>query len=195
MPSEFMFVPDHTWIPEMDKKSGERVSVCYQCKSCSSGCPVSFAMDYLPHQIIHMIRMGQKEDVLKSNSIWVCASCETCTTRCPNDIDVAKIMDSLKMASRKSGLKKGDKRPAAFHTSVLTMIKTTGRIYELGMTGFYMLKSGDMIPQLKSGALFSQAKLGWLLFKKGKLKLFPKIIKGRTDVKGFFKKLKKGEDS
>lgn len=195
MPSESMLVPDHTWISEMDKKSGERVSVCYQCKSCSSGCPVSFAMDYLPHQIIHMIRMGQKEDVLKSASIWVCVACETCTTRCPNDIDVAKIMDSLKMASKKSDLKKGDKRPLAFHNAVLAMVKNTGRVYELGMTGFYMLKSGDMIPQIKSGALFGQAKLGWLLFKKGKLKLFPKIIKGRTDMKRLFKKLKKGEDS
>ena len=195
MPSESILVPDNTWIPEMDKKSGEHVSSCYQCKSCSSGCPVSFAMDYLPNQIVHMIRMGQKEEVLKSNSIWVCASCETCTTRCPNDIDVAKIMDSLRMASRKSGLKKGDKRPAAFHTSVLTMIKTTGRVYELGMTGFYFLKSGDMISQLKSGSLFSQAILGWNLFKKGKLKLFPKIIKGRSDMTKLFKKIKKGEDS
>lgn len=195
MPSESMLVPDHSWIPEMDKNSGEHVSVCYQCKSCSSGCPVSFAMDLLPHQIIHMIRMGQKEEVLKSASIWLCASCETCTTRCPNDIDVAKIIDSLRMASKKSGLQKGDKRPAAFHNSVLAMVKTTGRVYELGMTGFYMLKSGDMIPQLKSGALFSQAKLGWLLFKKGKLKLIPKVIKGRTDMKKLFKKLKKGENS
>jgi len=141
MPPESMLVPDHTWIPEMDKKSGERVSVCYQCKSCSSGCPVSFAMDYQPHQIIHMIRMGQKDEVLKSRSIWICASCETCTTRCPNNIDVAKIMDSLRMASKKSGLKKGDKRPAAFHNSVLTMVKTTGRVYELGMTYFYMMFS------------------------------------------------------
>lgn len=195
MPSESMLVPDHSWIPEMDKNSGEHVSACYQCKSCSSGCPVSFAMDILPHQIIHMIRMGQKEEVLKSASIWICAACETCTTRCPNDIDVAKIMDSLKMASKKSGLKKGDKRPAAFHNSVLAMVKTTGRVYELGMTGFYLLKSGDMIPQLKSGALFDQAKLGWLLFKKGKLKLIPKVIKGRTDMTKLFKKLKKGENS
>ncbi|MFC2160706.1 4Fe-4S dicluster domain-containing protein [Acidobacteriota bacterium] len=195
MPSESILIPDNTWIPEMDKKSGEYVSSCYQCKSCSSGCPVGFAMDYLPNQIVHMIRMGQKEEVLKSNSIWVCASCETCTTRCPNDIDVAKIMDSLRMASRKSGLKKGDKRPAAFHTSVLAMIKTTGRVYELGMTGFYFLKSGDMISQLKSGALFSQGILGWNLFRKGKLKLFPKIIKERSAMTKLFKKIKKGEDS
>ncbi len=70
MPSESVIVPDHTWLAEVDKSSGEYVKTCYQCKTCSSGCPVSFAMDIQPHQIIHMIRMGLKDEVLKSASIW-----------------------------------------------------------------------------------------------------------------------------
>ena len=26
---------------------------CYQCGKCSNGCPVTFAMDYLPHHSIN----------------------------------------------------------------------------------------------------------------------------------------------
>jgi len=193
MPSESAIVPSHDWLAEFEKNSGESASVCYQCKTCSSGCPVAYAMDFLPHQIIQMIRLGLKEAVLKSSSIWLCVSCESCTTRCPNDIDVAKIIDALRMASSKSGLKLGDKRPSVFHNAVLASVKRTGRLYELGMIGSYVLKSGDMISNVKSGALLEDAKVGWKLFKSGKLKLIPERVKGRKEIKRLFKKLKRGE--
>ncbi len=195
MQPESVIVPDHTWLAEVDKIIGEDVKVCYQCKTCSSGCPVSFAMDIQPNQIIHMIRMGLKDEVLKSASIWLCVSCEACTTRCPNDIDVAKIIDALRMASTKSGLKLAEKRPSVFHDSVLASIKKTGRLYELGMIGIYMLKSGDMVSNIKSGSLLEDAKVGWKMFKNGKLKLIPKRIKGRKEIKNLFKKLKRGESA
>jgi len=194
MPPESVIVPDHTWLAELDKIIGEDINVCYQCKTCSSGCPVSFAMDIQPHQIIYMIRMGLKDEVLKSASIWLCVSCEACTTRCPNDIDVAKVMDVMKMASLKSGLKLGEKRVSIFHDAVLSSVKSSGRMFELGMIGMYTLKSGDIISNLKSGSLFEQAKLGFQMIKKGKLKLFPKKIKGRKEIKKLFKKHKRGED-
>jgi heterodisulfide reductase subunit C len=195
MKSESVIVPDHAWLAEVDKVSGENVSLCYQCKTCSSGCPVSFAMDIQPHQIIHMIRMGLKDEVLKSASIWLCVSCEACTTRCPNNIDVAKIIDALRMASIKSGLKLGEKRPLVFHDSVLSSVKKTGRLYELGMIGAYTLKSGDMVSNIKNGSLLDDAKVGWKLFKHRKLKLIPKRIKGRKEIKNLFKKLKRGESA
>jgi len=193
MQFESVIVPDNTWLAEVGSSSGESVSICYQCKTCSSGCPVAFAMDLLPHQIIHMIRLGLKDEVLKSASIWLCASCETCTTRCPNDIDVAKIIDTMRMASLKSGLKLKEKRPSIFHKSVLSSIKKTGRLYELGMIGIYTLKSGDIVSNIKSGALLEDAKVGWKLFKERKLKIFPRLVKGRKEIKRFFKKLKRGE--
>lgn len=194
MLSESTILPDHTWLAEVNLSSGESASSCYQCKTCSSGCPVSFAMDILPHQIIHMIRIGLKEEVLKSASIWLCASCETCTTRCPNGIDVAKIIDTMRIASLKSDLKKGDKHPAIFHRTVLQSIKTTGKLYELGMIGLYMLRtSGDLLSNIKSGALWEDLKVGFKLFSSGKLKLIPGIVKRRREIRNAFKKLKRGE--
>lgn len=194
MQSESVITPAHDWLAEVNLSSGESASSCYQCKTCSSGCPVSFAMDILPHQIIHMIRMGLKEEVLKSASIWICASCETCTTRCPNDIDVAKIIDTMRITARKSRVKLGEKRAAIFHSSVLSSIKTSGRLYELGMIGMFMMRtSGDLVSNIKSGALMEDIKVGMKLFRHGKLKLIPKVIKRRRDMKKYFKTLKRGE--
>ncbi len=35
----------------------------------------------------------------------MCASCETCTTRCPQDVDVAKVMDAVKITALYQGIK------------------------------------------------------------------------------------------
>lgn len=187
MQPESLIIPDHSWLAEVEKSSGVAVSACYQCKKCSSGCPITFAMDYLPHQLIHMIQMGLKEEVLKSATIWVCASCETCTTRCPNDIDIAKIMDVVRMVSLKSGLPAGEKKVPVFHEAFLSSIKSKGRVYELGMIGRYTLKSGDATLKLKSGSLIEEIKLGWQMFKKGKLRLFPQKVKRTGEIKKLFK--------
>jgi heterodisulfide reductase subunit C len=193
MQPESLIAPDSSWLYEVEKSNGVKVSACYQCKKCSSGCPVTFAMDYLPNQILHMIQMGLKNEVLKSATIWVCASCETCTTRCPNDIDIARIMDVMRRESLKSGLATGDKKVPVFHDAFLSSIESTGRVYELGMIGHYSLKSGDIKEKLVSGSFIEEVKLGWQMFKKGKLKLFPQKIKRTGEIKRLFKKFVRGE--
>ena len=35
------------------------VSACYQCKKCSAGCPLTFAMDFYPDQVIRLALLGQ----------------------------------------------------------------------------------------------------------------------------------------
>lgn len=79
--SHYMF--DWDFAEQVQKMTGDHVNLCYQCKKCTSGCPLVFQMDYSPSQIIYAARLGMKELVLNSNTIWLCASCETCTTRCP----------------------------------------------------------------------------------------------------------------
>ena len=56
-------------------------------------------MDYTPRQIIAMINLGMKEQVLESNTFWYCASCYHCTVRCPQDINITELMYALKRYS------------------------------------------------------------------------------------------------
>jgi len=112
---------------------GENVNLCYQCKKCTAGCPVVHDMDYTPTQIIHAVRLGMKDLVLKSKTIWLCASCETCTTRCPQDIDIAGIMDAARIIAKREKVTPAIKDIPALHKSFLQIIKMFGRSYELGV--------------------------------------------------------------
>jgi len=76
--------------------SGQNLFACYQCGNCTAGCPVSFAMDLGPHQVIRHVLLGLDSEVLSSNTFWICASCLQCTSRCPKGLDIARIMDALR---------------------------------------------------------------------------------------------------
>ena len=55
------------------------------------------AMDILPRRIIHMAQLGLEEQVADSKTIWLCASCLSCSARCPRGVDVAKVMEALRL--------------------------------------------------------------------------------------------------
>jgi heterodisulfide reductase subunit C len=172
---------DISLFSEVTRKSGEKIQNCYQCQKCAAGCPVNFAMDILPNQIFRHIQYGNREKVLASKTIWLCASCYACSTRCPNDIDIAKVMDTLRAISHRSGAVSGQKDISMFHKFFLRLIKFSGRTYEPGF-GLYKLKTGGM------GGM-----MGWALklFLKGKIEIFP-TFHGRRDLKRLFNESERG---
>lgn len=84
-------------IKKIEEISGQNVLSCYQCGKCSAGCPMITLMDLLPNQIIRLVQLGQIDDVIDSKTIWLCASCFTCTARCPKGVDLAKVMEALRL--------------------------------------------------------------------------------------------------
>ena len=166
-----------TFLKKIEQESGENVSVCFQCRKCSNGCPVVFAMDNPPHRMMRMVQMGMKKELLEGNTIWVCATCETCATRCPNDIEIATVMDTLRHMYRRDKVRGKEYKMPIFHQVFLNSIKVTGRVFELGMVAQYKLKTKDY---------FQDAKLGWEMFKKGKLKMFPHTVKKMAEIRKIF---------
>ena len=81
----------------VEEISGQNLFACYQCGNCTAGCPVSFAMDLGPHQVIRFTLLGLEDEVLKSNTFWMCASCLQCTSRCPKGLDIARIMEAIRL--------------------------------------------------------------------------------------------------
>jgi len=79
----------------VEELSGEQIDLCFQCGACSSGCPMTEEMDYLPSKIIRMAQMGMRE-AIDTNTIWVCTTCFNCEVRCPRGIDIANVMESLR---------------------------------------------------------------------------------------------------
>ena len=169
----------NTFLEEVnDRMGGVPIQSCYHCRKCTAGCPIAFAMDYNPDTVIKMIQMGMREKVLGSSTIWLCASCETCVTRCPNDVDIARMMDTLREIAIESGVDAGEKNIVKFHEAFLSNIKMGGRINEPMMIVQYKLKTGD---------LFSDMGLGMSMFMKGKIKLISPRTKDVKSVRKIFK--------
>ena len=175
-----IILPKPSLRKQIEELSGEKVSACYQCEKCTNGCPVTFAMDILPHKLMHLISLGYVKEALSSDTIWVCASCETCTTRCPNGIDIAHVMDTLRQMSQREG-SVSQKNVPRFHTEFLSSVRKHGRVHEMGMILGYILKGEGPLGLLK------WAGMGMSMFLKGKIKLLPHSIKATGQVKNIFK--------
>ena len=158
------------------RESGQNVNLCYQCRKCAAGCPISYAMDYKPAQLIHAIRLGMDDLVLKSKTMWLCASCETCTTRCPQEVDVAKVMDAVKITALRQGVKPAIPQVASFYRAALANIQKCGRMYELGMIVGLKMRTFEF---------FKDMAMGMKMFKKGKLKMVPSFTGALTMLKIF----------
>jgi heterodisulfide reductase subunit C len=172
-------------MEQVEQASGIRVSACYQCKKCTNGCPVTFAMDIYPDQVIRLVQMGQKQAVLTCNTIWVCSACETCTTRCPNEVDIAGVMDYLKEEAVRSGIALPQPRTYAFHRVFLDDIGRRGRVFEGGLLPRYMLKSGEMWRKIKELELRDDLELAYGMLRRGRMPLRPRGIsrRGQAEIK------------
>ena len=157
------------------EESGENVFLCYQCKKCTSGCPVSHLMDITPNQVLRSLQFGKGEEVLGSRTVWLCASCETCTTRCPVGIDVARVMNTLKIISQREGIKPQEPAGPIFTEASLRSIKELGRMYEVGVMA-------EMNLRLRQP--FAHAGLGWEMFRRGKLPILPERGGFPRDLQG-----------
>ena len=90
-------------LKEIEELSGENLMACYQCGTCSAGCPLAFAMEALPHQIVRLLQLGQVDHVMACNSFWLCAACLTCASRCPKGVDLARVMEALRTIVIRAG--------------------------------------------------------------------------------------------
>ena len=54
-------------------------------------------MDVPPNQIVRLVQLGLEGEIARSGTIWLCASCLKCSIRCPRGIDLARVMEALRL--------------------------------------------------------------------------------------------------
>lgn len=59
--------------------------------------------DYNPRRMLETILLGQYDELLTSNLIWLCTSCHSCLERCPQRIELSELLIDLKNAAAESG--------------------------------------------------------------------------------------------
>jgi heterodisulfide reductase subunit B len=93
---------------------------------------VAERMDLLPNQVMRAIQYND-EQVLEANTPWICAACQTCTTHCPQDLDIATVMDALRIEARRRGIKPPVREVELFTRNFLRIVRVFGRLYEAGL--------------------------------------------------------------
>jgi heterodisulfide reductase subunit C len=176
------------WNQVSSFPEGYKIKHCLQCGTCTGTCPVSYAMDISPRQIIALFRAGHIEEILSSRAIWLCASCYSCTVRCPSGI---KITDTLYALKRLAMEKEIYPRRFPVHSlseAFANNVYRYGRNYELGL-GIRYLLSTDIVK------LFSNIGYGLMMIKRGRLAIIPKKLKRISQIRAIIEKANQFEEA
>jgi heterodisulfide reductase subunit C len=141
-------------------------------------------MDLLSSQVMRLIHLGAKNEVLDSEAIWACASCEACTARCPMGIDIAAVMDTLRMMAIERNTTESDARGRSFNKAFLTSVRWHGRVFEFGMMALYKLFSRDFFADMDKVPR---------MLRKRKLAFLPHFSRSAKEVRRAFKRAKEEE--
>ena len=86
------------------RPGGETITRCYQCGTCASSCPVAkLDSRFNPREIIKLSLLGEKEEILSGDPIWLCCSCYNCQERCPQKVEIADIIYAIRNIAFKKG--------------------------------------------------------------------------------------------
>ena len=170
----------------VEGQSEQEIQRCYQCGKCSAGCPAAYAMDLTPRQIMRALQLGLEDEVLHSTAYWLCLSCQTCSARCPREIDIARVMESLRIIAVAKKSEVAEKNVERFHNFFLILVRRFGRVYELGLGALYGLSSGNP---------FANVSIAPGMLSRGKLAIFPHRVKGASEIRKIFAKVKEEESS
>ena len=159
--------------------SGVDVAGCLQCKKCTNGCPVATLVKVPPSEIIRRLQFNEDNSILSSDLVWMCASCETCFSRCPMQIDMAAVMDALRIISVKNNAVKQKGNVPLFNKWFLKAVKIFGRTFDLGMIAAYKIGTSNYLQDTDKFPMMLQ---------KRKIALFPSLKADKTYVTRIFKK-------
>ena len=154
---------------------GEKIPTCMQCGICAGSCPVSHEMDYSPRELVRMVQLGLKKEVLSSNTIWICTTCFSCSARCPRGIHPTELMETLRPIAIAEGI---INKNAKFDNIFSNVIKNNGRASEFLLISRYSLTEPGMIKQLP---------FGLSMMAKGKLPLSIDRMENARELDAIFK--------
>ncbi|HAP93081.1 MAG TPA: hypothetical protein DCM26_00455 [Desulfotomaculum sp.] len=89
---------DPNFRKEVEEKVGSAdFERCLFCGMCTAGCPYTGLREDLdPRKFMRQIALGMREEVLKSDYIWLCTICERCTINCPMNVNMAEVAYAIR---------------------------------------------------------------------------------------------------
>ncbi len=139
-----------------------------------------------------MIRAGRREEVLKSESMWMCTSCYNCIVRCPRELPITHIMHGLANYAHRLGLAPKMNPTRRFAKMFWNNLTKSGRVNEIELSvGLYFMDG------FKTGIAraWAMKDIGLGMLKTRRLNPFGFVShKGCKDKKGIHRMLKKARE-
>ena len=185
---------------EVVERSGQNIFACYQCRRCAAGCPVGAETGMTPDLLLRLVIMGDRDAALRNELVWHCVSCYTCGTRCPNQIQTARVVDTLKKMAKEKHISPLSPKVKGFHDAFCAAARHRGRVnemefmrrYEIKNT-FYELSRFNLKGIAKE--LKDQALMGLKMTRKKRMHFGIERVKDRSDLKRLFKMAKEKEST
>ncbi len=132
------------FLKEVEERveEGHWVKMCMQCGVCAGSCPLGPHWEHSPQKLFMMIMAGKRDDVLKSDAMWMCTSCYGCIVRCPRKLPITHIMHGLANYSHRLGLAPKGQPTRDVAIIFWNNFVKTGRINELKFSLSVYFKDG-----------------------------------------------------
>ncbi|OGI44689.1 MAG: heterodisulfide reductase [Candidatus Muproteobacteria bacterium RIFCSPHIGHO2_01_FULL_65_16] len=173
---------------EANVEMGDWVKMCMQCGVCSGSCPLGPYWEHPPQELFMMIRAGKRDEVLKSEAMWMCTSCYNCIVRCPRELPITHIMHGLASYAHRLGLAPKMNPTRRFSVIFWRNIAKTGRVNEMELSLRLYFMDG-FVKGVKKGIEMAGVGLGML--RTGRLNPFGlfahKGCKGKQDIQKMLK--------
>ncbi|BDR92522.1 hypothetical protein Vsou_16150 [Vulcanisaeta souniana JCM 11219] len=76
-------------------KFEQTASLCYQCGTCTTVCPMSeYGLN--TRLVMKMANLGIVDDWLRK-VIWLCTGCGLCQESCPNEIKIPNVIKFIRL--------------------------------------------------------------------------------------------------
>jgi heterodisulfide reductase subunit C len=117
--------PDPEFAKKIVEGGGKTVNLCFQCGTCTGSCPSGRQTAFRTRKLVRRAQLGLKDDILKSDDLWLCTTCFTCYERCPRGVEIVDVI----MALRNIAVREGNMAPQ--HRKIAELISTTGHMVNL----------------------------------------------------------------
>lgn len=112
--------------------------MCFQCGTCTAGCPSGKITAYRIRKLMRMAQLGLKEDIISSEDLWQCTTCYTCEERCPRGVPIVDVVIALRNIAVANGKmfpahKKTGQNLVAYGHAVAINDKIKAQRKELGL--------------------------------------------------------------
>lgn len=89
---------DSSLLYELKEYGALNAEKCHNCGNCTAICSMTrTGDDRFPRQIIRMVQLGLKEDLLGSKELWMCFNCGQCSDTCPQQAEPANLMAAARL--------------------------------------------------------------------------------------------------